>query len=61
MTDDRSKLASILAVAVDGVSCVASAINDDVLVYGMWTAVFALAGGMMLFLVITCSGSGLTT
>jgi hypothetical protein len=57
---NRSTLVSILDVGWFTARCVASAVMKQPLVYGLWTAVFAVAGGMMLFLVTTCSGSGLT-
>ena len=50
MTDDHSTLASILTVARYLASRAGSALVTDSLVYALWTAVFALAGGMMLFL-----------
>ena len=51
MTDARSMLVSILAVAGYGAKCFGSAVVKEPLVAGLWTAVLALGGGMMLFLI----------
>ena len=50
MTDDRPTIVSILTVVRSAAACVAEIAKKDPLVYALWITSFALAGGMMLFI-----------
>ena len=60
MTDRNMTLVSLFAVGRYAATCAATVIAKEPFVSALWTATLLLAGGMMLFLVTACQGTGLT-
>jgi len=56
MKADRSTLLSILAVTWFVATSAGKAAIRDPLFYGLWTAAFRVAGGMMLLAIIAAPG-----
>ncbi|HEX5279074.1 MAG TPA: hypothetical protein VFW28_03250 [Micropepsaceae bacterium] len=58
MSNHEPTLVSVFDVGRYAVLSVTTAVVKEPLVYALWTAIFLLAGGMMLFLVTTRGAVG---